>query len=259
MKAEPVYERILVSLDALLDTRLGVIAQKYPHLVSKFFHQRYYGRIQDKFKEVPDFDTLYKNRDKETLQNSLMTNITLLMGYFVRTSANEVLKGGQPNVLSFQINIHPYEMDAEEKQDLIGALEFHVGDAAEISVVSIPNEFLTPEACKEQYAVLVMYDFANWLTMHSEKFKQVRMPNMVVYAPKLLQKLPTKAEQKEMGEMNADPFEVAVIAASPAFSLRFLTVDTFSVRNPEKDVKRAQMKFSQNVDLPEEDEKPTEA
>lgn len=243
----PTVDKIMVSLDALLDTRLGVIAQKYPEKLEKLLEgRRYFERIQDRFDGVDhdEFVELYKKRDVETLKCSMMSQITLLMASFIKSAAEEVFAGAAPTAMIFDINIHPYQMDEEEKSDLVGALEFHIGDAAEFNVVSIPNEFLTPAICKSQYAVLVMYDFPDWLRMHGEAFKVTRMPNMIIYAPRLLEKLPTPEENKKMVEMQLDPFEAARLAASPGFSIRFLTIDMFCIRDAVDDVRRLQMKHS---------------
>lgn len=240
-------DKIMITLDSLLDTRLGVIAQKYPEKLEQLIEGRkYFDRIQDRFEGIDheEFVELYKKRDVETLKNSMMTNMTLLMGSFIKSAAEEVFAGNAPTGMVFDINIHPYQLDEEERSDLVGALEFHVGDAAEFNIVSIPNEFLTPSICKSQYAVLVMYDFPDWLRMHGEAFKVTRMPNMIIYAPRLLEKLPTPEENRKLTEMQLDPFEAARVAASPGFSIRFLTVDMFCIRNAIDDARRFQIKCS---------------
>lgn len=245
---EVAVDKILVSLDCLLDTRIGVIAQKYPEKVSKLLSGRsYFERIQDRFDgiEHEEFVELYKNRNVETLKCSMMTNATLLMGTLVKTSANQVLSGSAPVRMIFDINIYPYVLDEDERNDLLGVLEFHVGDAPEYNIVSIPNEFLTPVICKSQYAVLVMYDFPDWMRMHADAFKEFRMPDLLIYAPQLLEKLPTPEENKKLLEMNLDPFEASRLAASPAFSIRFLTIDVFSIRNAVEDAKRLMMEASE--------------
>lgn len=244
-KVNQPVDKILISLDSLLDTRLGVIAQHYPDKMEKLLTKLdYFERLQDRFKGInpEQFAAHYKNRNVDTLKNSLMTNMTLLMGSFVKSAAKDVLSSGPQTNLIFDINIHPYQLDEEEKQDLLGVLEFHVGDAPEYNIVSIPNEFLTPQICKDQYSVLVLYDFAEWMRMHAPAFKEARMPNMVVYAPRLLEKLPTAEENKLLMEAQLDPFEASRIAASPAFTLRFLTVDMYCVRDAAQDAKRTQMR-----------------
>ena len=252
-KAPQAVDRIMITLDSLLDTRLGVIAQKYPQRVEKLLTGRnYFDRLQDRFPGITheEFTALYKKRDEETLKNSMMTNITLLMGSFVKSAANDVLSGKDPTAMIFDINIHPYELDEETKQDLIGALEFHIGDAPQYNIVSYSNESLTPEVCKDRYAVMVMYDFADWMRKHAEAFKETRMPNMVIYAPRILEKLPTPEENKQLIEAQLDPFEASRLAASPAFTIRFLSIDMYSIRDGSEDAKRTQMQNSKPKEDP---------
>ena len=48
-KAPQAVDRIMITLDSLLDTRLGVIAQKYPQRVEKLLTGRnYFDRLQDR-------------------------------------------------------------------------------------------------------------------------------------------------------------------------------------------------------------------
>lgn len=237
-------DRILVTLDCLIDTRLGVIAQAYPDKVAKILNRKYYERIQDVFPGInqEEFKTLWKNRNTDTLKSSMMTNIHLLMESFIRSSAKDVMAGGQLSNMIFDINIHPYVMDDEERQDLIGILEAIVGDAPEYNIISVPNEFLTPQHCKANYQVMVMYDFADWMRMHAPIFKEFRMPDLLIYAPQLLEKLPSPEEAQEMEKAGVDPFEASRIAAAPAFGIRYLTIDMYCIRDPERDVKQLQMK-----------------
>lgn len=245
-KVEQSVDRILVTLDSLIDTRLGVIAQAFPDKVEKVLTRNYYDRIQDRFNGIdPEvYADLWKKRDVETLKKSMMTNMTLLLGSFIKSATNEVLGGNPPNALIFDINIHPYQLDEDERNDLLGVLEVHVGDAVEYNIISVPDEFLTPQHCKATYQVMVLYDFANWMRMHSGVFKEFRMPDVTIYAPQLLEKLPTPAENQEMIDAKLDPFEASRLAASPAFAIRFLTMDMYSIRDPVKDVKRFQMHHS---------------
>lgn len=239
-------DRILVSLDSLIDTRLGVIAQAFPDKLGTVLVPAYYRRVQDIFNGIkPEvFADLWKKRSVETLQNSLMTNMVLLLGSFIKSAANDVLSGSAPNAMIFDINIYPYELDADERNDLIGALEIHVGDAVEYNIVSVPNEFLTPQHLKSTYKTMVIYDFPDWFRMHSETFKEFRMPDFIIYAPQLLEQLPSAEEAKEMVKHKVDPFEASRIAAAPAFMIRYLTIDMYSIRDASQDAKRTQIEHS---------------
>lgn len=237
---EATIDKILVSLDSLIDTRAGVIIQKYPDRIDKVLTSKYYSRGVDVFETVrkEEFDELYSKRDVTTLKHSMMTNAHLLLASFIRSAVNESVAGGAETKLIISLNIHPYKLEPEDKEDLLGALEFILGEGCEFEVVSIPPEFLTPQICKDQYSVLVMYEFRQWMEMHAPAFKECRMPNVIIYAPKILSEKPSAEEMKEFTEAGMDPFEAARISAAPAFALRFVTVDVFCARNAVEDMKR---------------------
>jgi hypothetical protein len=179
-----------------------------------------------------------------TLQRSLVTHVPLLMQSLIKGAANEVLRAGPQSRMVFCINTHPYELTDEEKAELCAAMEISVGDSAEYECVKVPLEFLTPENIKSQYSVLIMYEFADWMRMHAEAFREFRMRDVIIYAPTLLEKKPTDKEMKEMAEMQMDPFDSARIAAAPAFQLHFLTTDVFCMRDATRDAKMVQMYYS---------------
>lgn len=251
-KTELPVDRILVSLDSLVDTRLGTIFDIDPKFGATRLNKFYYERSIDEFTGIDPqvFKDRYAKRDVDTLQRSLVTHVPLLLQALIKGAANEVLRAGPQSRMVFSINTHPYDLSEEEKAEILAALEISVGDSAEYECVKIPLEFLTPEYCKSQYAAMVMYEFADWMVMHAEAFKEVRMRNVVIYAPMLLRVKPSDQELREMSEKSIDPFDSARIAASPAFELRFLTTDVFCMRDAARDVKMVQMYYSdtKNVD-----------
>jgi len=126
----------------------------------------------------------------------------------------------------------------------VAAMQLIIGDSSEWECVRIPLEYLTPDIVKSQFSVMVMYEFADWMRMHAPAFEHIRMREVIIYAPMLLDKKPTDAEMREFNEKGLDLFESARIAASPAFQLQFLTTDVFCARDAKRDAKMAQMKFS---------------
>lgn len=245
-KTELTVDRILVSLDSLIDTRLGTILDMDPKAFARVVNKFYYERVIDEFNGIDqeEFKRRYAKRDVNTLKKSIITNVTLLLQSLIKSAANEVLRAGPQTRMIIVLNTHPYELTSEERDEMIAAMQTIIGDSCEFECVRIPLEFLTPEIVKSQFSVMVLYEFADWMQMHASAFEHIRMRNVVIYAPMLLQKKPTVQEMREFNEKGLDLFESARIAASPAFQLQFLTTDVFSLRDPVRDAKMTQMKFS---------------
>lgn len=219
---------------------MGTIARYNQDKMDAILSDGYRKRYVDIFKGIKkeDFDKQYKERDVETLSSSMMTNIPLLLAALHKAARNEALNSGPQVDVKFKLNIYPYKLDDVTKEELKIVFDVHVSPDSEVDVIDVPLEFLTPAYCKENFAAMVMYDFKEWMTMYSEQFKEFRMTNVVVYAPEILDRPLSDEDRKEIQKAQIDIFDAAVFAAAPAFGLRFLTIDMFSMRDPEKDHQR---------------------
>jgi hypothetical protein len=229
LKPDTVY----VDLDCLLDTRLGTLAKIDDNYAVNAMLGDYFTRTVDEFPDVnaQTFKEAYAQRDTSVLRRSVLTNIVYLLASFVKSSREDVAKGGQNMGIEFCVNVHPYKLTDDEAKEILNVLQFRLGSDITISSINVSDQELTPEICKEHYAVMVRYSFHEWLEMHLEAFKKCKMPSMVLYAPALFAKVPTAAEQKELVDMKLDPFQATEIACSTTFALRLLEPNLFSIHD----------------------------
>lgn len=222
---------VYISLDCLLDTRLGTIAKHNDELAVKLLLNGYTQRNIDSFEELgqEEFDKLYAERDVETLQRSVLTNVILLLKGIVKGTYDDLFTGGQNEGVEFVLNTYPYDLTEEEISLMVKSISVKTFKSASVKAIYVSDEFLTPAYCKENFTMMIMYSYAQWLEMHVKAFETVRMPKVAILAPALYRKVPTDAEFEEMKADNMHPFRAAEIAVAPLFALRLLDASVFSI------------------------------
>jgi len=225
---------IYIDLDCLLDTRLGTLAAlDLDYAFNALGSKEYFTRHSDEFKGVNTqaFNELYAKRDMEILRASMLTNIIVLLQSFMKSSVEEIFKGGQAAGLEICINTYPYLMDEQERYALVEIMQHKLAPEIEISSVYLTDQDLTPTFCKTSYAVMVRYHFHKWMELHVEEWKTVQMPGVAFYAPAIYTKTPTDQELKEMAKDKLHPFQATELLCAPLFQLRLLDIEMFCIHD----------------------------
>lgn len=193
----------LVSLDALMDTRLGTLRRLNEEESKAIQAGHYHKRTCDVFDRNGSkinqraYEALYDSRDEETLKNSFMTH---LPRYLMTLIARLTTQQGMP-LLSEQfkidINLYPYQLSEQVKASIRFAIETYTNNAAEVNLVDFAPEELTVQLIRSKYQICFMYDFNEWLACHTEEFKTTVIPEVRFICPRLyLKETPTALLQK---------------------------------------------------------------
>ena len=225
-----------VSIDALFDTRLAALMIMDPGLVDKAIQNDYHGRIVDQFSFV-DNDEL-KGRllsgDKAILKQAIVTPVLKLISRFIRQSLNSVVSSPIPIQPVVELNTFPYLLSSEEIEEMVLGLRAVTQNLADIKVVYIPIEELTPEYVKNNYIQMAMYSYWDWLNVHFEKrnFDKHTCAGVVLHAPAIL-----KDQEAKRIFQNTDIFNTLEGYFSPFIKLNLVDVSYFCV-----DLKRVALK-----------------
>jgi len=196
-------QRLLISLDVMLDTRLAALAkmdESYPSIV---LHHGWKTRDGDFFEQwIENFDRdlynthyWYRGRDGDVHTNALMTgymsrliaDVTILK----EASANHPMAGG----VGVDVNVWPYDFGVTETAELKGLLKEFLGEDIDVGITSIAPEALTPKAIRGTWCSFTIYNFDEWLTLHSEALLDTPIPSVVCVVPRILKKpLPDDVE-----------------------------------------------------------------
>lgn len=231
-------EVLYVPLDVLLDTVLGTLVKVAPDYAEKIRTNGYMERCENRFEGVDDaaFKAAYKSRDLETLQNSVLTSAVPFIRDMLFELQTQIEFGvaADPSTTSLElvINTHPYQLEPDDQDELLGVLSHWFGDLAEVVISRIPLELLTPNYCK-QYSAMFMYDYGEWLAMHDEAFKTTKLATTPLWAPALyFERQPTEEEMQTFRNENIHPLRAAEMMVGTLISLRLLPVKIFSIVNP---------------------------
>lgn len=230
-KCEVVY----VPLDVLLDTRLGTIARVAgDDIALNVLKTGYHARESDLNFEGVDKDAYqaqYKSRDSETLRKSYVTNAASLVMQLVAAITEEATKVPFHDGARVEVNTYPYKLTEEECSELHQAVSVWLGNLVPVNLVHTSLEALTPSHCKDSYGTMFMYDYEEWFLIHQARFKEVRLPEVTMYAPAIYFAGPAPAPEKleAIIQEAAHPFYATQVMASPLIDLQLIDVTYFSI------------------------------
>lgn len=224
---------IYISLDSLLDTRLGTLAKVDTSLAVAALNGNYRNRVIDHFEGISplEFAAAYAKRDLETLKLSMVSNVSFLIRRIIKDNLALAVQQRVVTRINIELNVWPYTFEhPDEVEMLISCVRHHAYNNAVVRVVSMDPAHLTPAFVMSNYQLLVMYDWMHWLGLHKPAFEERGMPGVAVIAPQLfLDKVPSKEEIVEMSSGGKNVFELTEKMFAPLFRLNLLPASLFSV------------------------------
>lgn len=240
-------QKVLVELDALLDTRRGVLFGLNPEAGKGTLVSEYNYRPSDDmsvFQKVvtqAEFEEAYKKRNKDTLKKSIVTSMHFFLNELVRKlEDNHRFNVDSAEEVEVMVNIHPYELDEAERETLAIAIQSRVGVITPVRIVSIPLEQMTIAFLnQEDYTGVILYNFHEWsekvlanLEHHPEN-----APGITLFAPALFlsnQPLPKEEDLKDEKGNPADPFQMLMSFLAEVIGLSFLPIRFYCTPLPEE-------------------------
>lgn len=225
-------QRVLIQIDALLDTRVGTayrMGAKNIDWVGYF--ERTHSKVWEFFGlEEEAYKDTYLKRNLETLELSMATELYRQLSYVMRNKL--VLAAGSPlhERPEIIINYWPYNLASNTVELFKQMVVETLSDLAKMRVnaVYMAPERLTPKYLKDNYTDLVLYDLAEWMELAGQHFADCPIPDVSVCYPATLnvEDISKYAPQTP----DDDPFAHMALLASlvvklEAVSPRLLSVD----------------------------------
>lgn len=223
MATETVFSTMYTSLDEWFDTRLGTIARIDPEIAKAMLYNGWCDRMVDHYPDI-DMDyyqQLYAGRDAETLMFSKITRIPKIVREFAKSTLDKALSTPWHHVPRLCVNIWPYKLSNDTVDLIIRNIVHLTGKLLDVYVIDKSPEDLTPEYVRQEYSVLVMYDY-RWLDIHAETLKTVVMPDITILAPMVFGKQVTSFPKE-------DPFLALTELSRPIIGLTWLQVRELSI------------------------------
>lgn len=236
-------EVIYAELDGIFDTRAGTIARLSQEAALAVLLSGYHEREIDEFAgvDMEAYRDLYQKRDVETLKHSGVTNVVSLISDMVRAIAAKAIVHPLLKGAKVVINTYPYKLGSEELVELGKAVEARIRPLASeelnptsytpIEFIHMSPEELTPQFCKqEQYAMMLVYEYDSWMSLHTKAFEHTRLADVVMIAPAIYyNQLPSESEMDDLKKNAAHPLHAVEILAKPLIDLQLIPVEHFSV------------------------------
>lgn len=241
-----------MALDCLQDTRLATVARINPSAAAAVLHEGYHTRKTDVFAHVDMelYKKLYAERDVETLKRSAPTECFMLIRELVKllVEQNETLNSPyRDRKLSIVVNVYPYRLSPEELEAIGTTLASRLGGVIPVELVSLSPAELTPAYVRNNFAMLVMYEYDEWLSLHYsadpatcdlKEFLKTLLHDVTLFAPAIERTAALSQEELEEVKKIAgeEIFSLEVVAqlASAYIGLQLIDVTLFSVIRPQR-------------------------
>lgn len=225
---ELITSSIFVELDALLDTRLALLAYHDEKRLDKVLQSNtYHQRLADSYPglTIQEFYKLYSQRHKGILKYAIITPIVDLIKSFVYRTLKQAIQSPFQYKPKIIINVYPYQLTEEETNIIIGSLIGLTDGSADIEAVFASYEQIDPSYVKQHVSIMVLYDYTRWLDIHSAnaKFSKTTCPEVGLIGPKLYFK------EYDIKEDHDKAFSSIEQLTQPFIALQLMPISFFSM------------------------------
>lgn len=237
---------ILLSLDEILDTRLGVLHSIDITHPKKMLVNDWHTRIGDSdiltYCDLSndEYNEAYGKRTVEQLKNSVITNIP---SYVSKQLASDLINfpeveemDSSPEVF---LNTWPYKLTKEEADTFVLILRRMFAFAEKITLITVSPKYLTPRWLKDKEIYYFFnYDGVKWLNIHSDALLEFPLTRLKMYMP-AIEQINSEPMTQEMHEeyKDVDRFNLVAVAWAMYITIQFIPVKAFSI--VDKPVKKA--------------------
>jgi len=184
---------ILVELDCLLDTRIGTLSLLDDKAAAALLSEKYTHRVSDNWEFLTDgavtneaFNQRYQQRDKDVLKASRPVNLITFLPKLLNDLEKQALSEPITKDLTLRINTYPYKLTVMERRIITECIyEQYTSAYTKVDVVDIAPDKLTPRYLREEVAMVIMYDFNRWLTLHIDQLAANPLPDTHMVIPAL--------------------------------------------------------------------------
>ena len=232
--------RLLTELDALLDTRVGLIDTLNGEWAAALIdNPAYYTRVQDKFEAlcgVPQalYEAAWDARDARILPHSLVTVASDLVNYGLLQIEHQAIQDPEIHGAALDVNLWPYVLSEAEQQALLVALAQCLGYRAPIALLCEPWSAFTPERVRSTYAGMILYNHNDWFKAQAERLNVQGIPQVTLVAPALAYRgIPTDEALTFEFKGKINPYEATEYAMVEKIGLEYVDVSNYCIAIPQ--------------------------
>lgn len=221
-------QNVLIDLDCIIDTRYGLLVQKWGGRVNAVDMQKYRERKTSRVWEhfgVPEKDwcDAYATRDVETLTFSAPTLLYVNLSAIMAAAVMQAMSSPLHKKPTLTINVWPYRLEEWEVDDILLSVGDILGADVTVKCVYIEPANLTPSLIKQQFNGWVLYDLLSWLSLHNEALAKEPMPDVTFFIPSVIN---VGNESDDVANQTGDGSPFSVLRASLG---EYVLIDTIDV------------------------------
>lgn len=245
---------IYTDIDTLFDTRLATLNKLDPGYMEKSLSTDYYERVSNEFEgiDTESFKVAYASRDKNTLKFSMITPAIEVIRDFAKRTLTALINSPlrrQPKVI---VNSYPYSLNDKEAELIITGIRKLTKEMIDIEIIHRPIEAITPEFIKENCAAMCLYDYGEWLGVHSSSgaLQRTPIPNITLFTAALF------SSKENVGLVfEGDPTRILEMRFKPfiGFSMipvAFFCADMSKLKRISDEFKRYMQEKTQEAEEP---------
>lgn len=230
--------QLMVDLDAIIDSRIAVVSLLDPQFSCALVEKNYKQRQTDWFvNNAPNYTAeqyreRYAKRDHQVLEAGSLTPILDYICEMILSQIKEQVSPLVEQTYRIFLNTSPYNLNEDEKAELVKCLAVYVPMATEYTIVTIPRQWLTPGYfLTNSISAYITYDAVEWLQQYVKELEKSPMAGFHLIGPELLESPPDitalSEEEKEAYE-TVGPFRAFEMSAMPYASVRLIPAMAFS-------------------------------
>ena len=238
--------RILVPVDALLDTRMGTASRLDPKAIVDLLDNDYshrksndLARLTERFTSA-EYWQLWQNRDMDTLRQSLVSHFPDVLKTMILQHTIDTLERGGSGLTMVKINLHPYNFESPDEQALLSIMAELLPDDVELELCRVSIEQLTPRWLREERLdAFVVLDFVEWFQKQCDNLLCHPIPGIECFCPELIEDMDGHIQRALLtGEIDydlqqsTDPFGMIRMILAGAVMVTFLPIEVFSLPCP---------------------------
>lgn len=232
---------IYITLDSLLDTRLGTLIKinnKFAFNVSN--NEKYYNRQIDDFEDdelgslsKDNYDKVYSTFKNEIIHLSLKTKMYKFLKELCGILLEKTIATPYGSDIEVHVNIHPFNLNDEEIKLLSKAISFHLNNLYSVKIINISLEDLNCKHVKENYCAMIMYNYGEWMNLHQLQMQKREVKNVALYIPRInFVRLLTEEEVKDCTTDQGDIFDTLSIIVREFITMQFLPISLYCADLP---------------------------
>lgn len=230
------HQNLYLDLDVLLDTRFGLLYQRFPRAFRNLDIVELCSRNHNRLWEFADcseetWKKQWEMRDIATVESSKPTNLLIGLKEIIVSRYSQGKTSPVHEPMTITINTYPYTFSSDALSEIKQAVKDWTFDDIDIFTVYLTPALLTPDTIKSNYQSLFIHDWVSWITEHRDALKESKIPTVTFHVPTYIHdNSPALIEAALQGDV--DPFSQMARYLSEFMAVELVKPELFSFPTP---------------------------